>query len=80
MLNFFQAVFLVLASILVVTRCAPFPQEDDSLLEEDAEYLDDAIEYSVSLLQCCYKSKDYLFRMKRVLDKRMTVQLQEVGL
>ena len=49
MLIFFQAVFLVLASILVVTRCAPFPQEDDSLLEEDAEYLDDAIEYSVSL-------------------------------
>ena len=50
MLNFFQAVFLVLASILVVTRCAPFPQEDDSLLEEDAEYLDDINEYSVSLI------------------------------
>merc|ERR1712025_419920 len=43
--KFILAVFLVLASILVVTRCAPFPQEDDSLLEEDAEYLDDAIEY-----------------------------------
>ena len=44
MLIFFQAVFLVLASILVVTRCAPFPVEKYSsgyyrvLLRRSGEY------------------------------------------